>query len=158
MKSGVNVTGRNSLVDRESTLTVESWLMVLLIGVKWQLNCIAGRLQHASCGHPEGMQSYEQLATEVTQAAIEQGHCNAQGSAAEAVSLHYALVCRALREIDLEFGSDAMTTSSEFAIASIKAGMLYSAEETADFMSRTAQSIRAVGTELGGGASGLRSY
>lgn len=99
------------------------------------------------------MQSYEQLAIEITRAAIERGHCG-DGRAATLVAEYFDAVCATLRQVDVEVGSDAMVAAAEFAVSSIEAGLLFSRDESAEFIVSIAESYRSTTSRLGG-ASGI---
>lgn len=91
---------------------------------------------------------YEQLARDITVAAIEHGACN-EGDPAQTVGDYYGSVCAALQQIDMELGNDAMSATAVFTTSAINAGMIYAGDETIGFMKKIAERVRATNREVG---------
>ena len=102
------------------------------------------------------MATFDDLARDITKAAIESGHV-ADGAPGEAVSSLYVEVARALRGIDVEEGSDAMTAAGELAVSAVRAGLVWG-HDTIDFMRHVARQVRTINRELGAATGPGRAY
>lgn len=93
--------------------------------------------------------TYDHLAREFTQVAIERGAFPA-GHPASSVGEFYKACARALQEVEIEVGAEAMNSAAEFTITSIRVGLIYAGGEALEFVNQVSQHIREANRQLGG--------